>query len=160
MSHPVIIIGIGNPHRGDDAAGLLVARRLKNRKLAAEHAGKAIEVLEQSGEATALMQSWAGAHAVVLVDSISSGAAAGTVHRFDVRAKPVAAKVFGCSTHNFGVSEAIELARSLNRLPQHLVLYGIEGKSFQPGEALSAEVEKAMDAVIDRILDEIPDTTG
>jgi len=44
-----LIIGIGNEYRSDDAVGLIVARRLKERL-----ADSAI-VLEQSGDGAALM---------------------------------------------------------------------------------------------------------
>ena len=47
------------------------------------------------------------------------------------------------STHAFGVAEALELARALNRLPPCLLIYGIEGKNFAMGTGLSPEVRTA-----------------
>jgi Ni,Fe-hydrogenase maturation factor len=55
--------------------------------------------------------------------------------------------------HEFGVSEGIELARALKRL--HLVVYGIEGRSFALGERLSPEVEAAAAEVVRRVKDEL-----
>ena len=68
-----------------------------------------------------------GREAAVLVDASSSGAAPGTIHRFDASAEPVPARSFRSSTHAFGVGEAIELARALGKLPGTVVVYGIEG---------------------------------
>jgi hydrogenase maturation protease len=64
-------------------------------------------------------------------------------------------EIFHCSAHGFGVSEGIELARALKRLPAHLVVYGIEGRSFALGERLSPEVEAAAGEVVRRVKDEL-----
>jgi hydrogenase maturation protease len=138
--HPgkVLIIGVGNSYRGDDGAGLAVARELAG-QVPAE-----IQVVEQGGEGTALMEAWKGARVVVLVDAIQSGAPAGTIRRLDAVQENIPPEIFRASTHGFGLSRAIELGRTLNELPPHLVVYGIEGQNFAPGEKLSPAVEKAI----------------
>jgi hydrogenase maturation protease len=132
-----LIIGIGNEYRSDDAVGLVVARRLK------ERLADSVTILEQSGDGAALMEVWRGAETVIIIDAMMSGAAPGTIRRFDASAQQIPKSGFCCSTHAFGVAEAIELARALGNFPQHLVVYGIEGKNFAAGVGLSAEVEKA-----------------
>src|SRR5512145_3075445 len=122
-----LIIGIGNEYRSDDAAGLIVARRLK------ERLADSVKVIEQSGDGAALMEAWRGAETVIIFDAVMSGAAAGTIHRFDVSAQPLPKSGFRCSTHAFGVAEAIELARALGELPRSLIVYGIEGNNFAAG---------------------------
>ena len=47
-------------------------------------------------------------------------------------------RLFRTSTHLLGVAEAVELGRELDRLPQRLTVYGIEGERFDVGEGLSA----------------------
>ncbi len=139
---PLTIIGIGNAYRSDDAAGILIVRQLKTMGL------KNAEIIEHNGEGTTLMDCWQPDGRVVIVDAVSSGAAAGTVHHIDARKQTIPSHLFSCSTHNLGLAEAVELARSLDRLPRSLEIIGIEGKSFDPGEALSAEVEQSMAAVV------------
>jgi len=141
-----LIIGIGNEYRGDDAAGLIVVRRLK------ERLGDSFAVLEQSGDGAALVETWRGAETVIIIDAVMSGATPGTIHRFDASAQPLPKNAFRCSTHAFGVAEAIELSRALSELPQSLIVYGIEGKNFAAGVGLSSEVEKAVDEVVRRAL--------
>ncbi len=142
-----LVIGLGNDYRGDDAIGRLVARRLK------AMAGDDVRVLEENGEGAALIEAWKGADFVILIDAIHSGGAAGTIHRFDAEAQPIPASFFHYSTHAFSLAEAVELARALNQLPTRLVIYGIEGKTFDSGVGLSPEVEAAADEVL-RILKE------
>jgi len=144
------VIGIGNPFRGDDGVGISVVRHLQNRSLS----GK-ITLLEQGGEATALLEQLDGAEAVILVDAVQSGAAPGTVHRFDAAEQPLPSGVLRCSTHNFSVHEALEMARALDRLPQRVTVYGIEGDSFDPGEGLSPEVQRGVVTAAEQIILEL-----
>ena len=87
---------------------------------------------------------------------MSSGTAPGTVHRLDAGEPPSPAAMFGTSTHHLGLAEAVELARALDRLPERLVVFGIEGADSAPGDELTPEVEagaaRAADAVREEVL--------
>lgn len=142
---PVLIIGVGNEDRSDDAAGLLVARKLQEHKL------RAAAVQQQSGEALSLLEAFSDAVNVIIVDAVQSGAPPGTIHRFEAHCEPLPARYFCCSTHSLGVAEAVELARALGRLPRRLLVYGIEGAHFDPGMPISAEVASAIQEVTRQI---------
>ncbi|MGZ6682282.1 MAG: hydrogenase maturation protease [Solirubrobacteraceae bacterium] len=137
----MILIGVGNGWRGDDGAGLAVARRVR------ELAPDGVEVREVEGDATVLVDAWSEAGHVVVVDAAQSGAAPGTVRRFDARSQPLPVRSLRSSTHAFGVSDAVELGRSLDRLPGRLEVYAIEGASFVAGDRLSPSVERAVAAL-------------
>ena len=145
MPQSILIIGIGNDYRSDDAVGLVVARALQARKL--PH----VSILEAIGEGTALLEAWKGAEKVMLIDAVTSGAPAGTIHQLDAQAGPISHDLFALSTHAFGIAEAIELARVLGNFPQRLVIYGIEGKRFVAGVGLSPEVERTAHQMIERV---------
>jgi hydrogenase maturation protease len=146
----ILVIGIGNEFRGDDGVGFYIARKLKERKL------ENVDIIEASGEGTELLTIWENRGKTLIVDAVSSGAIAGTIYRFDIQKEPLPTKLFSSqSTHAFGIAEAIELGKTLNRLPSSLVVYGIEGKTFGFGAELSSEVEKAAEDVIARIIGEI-----
>jgi hydrogenase maturation protease len=97
------------------------------------------------------MEVWEGADDVIVVDAARSGSAAGTVHRFDARGQPLPGGVLGTSTHSIGVTDVIEMARSLGRLPERLVVYGIEVFDVSPGGQLTASVRRAVDRVVQEI---------
>src|SRR5215469_15743769 len=120
----ILVIGIGNPHRGDDAAGLAVAKRIRAATLPGE-----VTVRELVGDQLALIDEWTGATDVFVVDAVSSGGAPGTVYRFyDVEAITETFRHRG--THMFSLADVIELARALDRLPRRLAGFGIEGAAF------------------------------
>lgn len=149
---PVCVIGIGNEYRHDDAAGLQVARQVEQMKLAG------VEVLEASGEGATLLELWRDKRSVILVDAMCSGDAAGTVRRFDAAAGSLPAEFSRHSTHAFGVADAIEMARALGCLPQHLIVYGVAGRDFTTGSGLSPEVEAAAREVTGHISAELSPT--
>lgn len=152
-----LIVGVGNASRGDDAAGLIAARRIREALQALPNPlepGR-VAVLEHDGEGTSLVALWEGAGTVILIDAALSGAAVGSIHRFDARSQALPVGLRACSTHAFGVVGAIELARALDRLPQRLIVYGIEGRSFSAGEAPSEAVEAGVRSVVERVLSDI-----
>jgi len=142
----ILVIGVGNEYRSDDAVGLVVARRLRQLSLGN------VTVIEESGEGTDLMESWKGADTVIIVDAASSGAKPGTIHRIDARAQRIPTRLLRYSTHAFSVGEAVELARAMNRLPPRMVVYGIEGERFDEGTGLSRAVQASVDTVVDLVL--------
>jgi hydrogenase maturation protease len=146
---PLRVIGLGNAYRSDDAVGLAIARALDGTL------PDAVEVLAREGEPTSLINAWEGATAVWLVDAVSSGAVPGTIHRVDATREAVPAAFARSSTHHFGLPEAVELARALDRLPRRLVVYGIEGASFETGDRLTPEVERCVTHVVDAIREEV-----
>jgi hydrogenase maturation protease len=136
-----VVIGIGNALRGDDGAGVAVAERLR---------GVACDE-----EPSRLIEAWEGAEAVVLIDTVVSGAPPGTLHRFDASAEPIPARALRSSTHAIGLGETIELARALGKLPPHVVVYGIEGASFATGAPLSPDVAEAVSRLVNTIEEEL-----
>ena len=149
----ILVIGIGNPARGDDAAGLVVARHIR------EAAPGHVTVTELAGDQLALLDAWTGAREVYLIDAVCSGGTPGTVYRFDA-AEPLTARFWHRGTHTFSLADVIELGRALSRLPGRLTGYGIEGGTFEPGAPLSAEVEAAVQAVTAALLRELRESSS
>ncbi len=149
-----LVVGIGNAARADDAAGLVAARRVREMLAACPDMAEPgrVAVVEHDGEGTNLVTLWEGHETVILIDAVSSGAPPGSILRFDACSQPIPPQIRACSTHAFGVAEAVELARALGRLPPRLIVYGIEGRSFSAGAAMSAEVEAALAVVAERVL--------
>lgn len=144
----VVVIGIGNPDRGDDAFGRIVAGRLRDRL------PRRVRLIEQGGEATTLLEELGDADGAILIDAAVSGGEPGEIHRFDAAREPLPAAKFGLSTHGFGLVEAIELARILGQLPPRCIVYAVEARSFELGASLSSELLRAVDEVAARVVAE------
>ena len=142
------IIGLGNSMRGDDAVGLLAVRRLR------ERVGSHVDVIEAESAGVELLELMAGARAVLLIDAARSGQAPGTIHRLDASAGPIAPELFPRSTHAIGVGEALELARTLDVLPNKVIVYGIEAGDTDIGHPLSPQVGHALNEVLQLVLRE------
>ena len=143
---PVVVIGIGNRWRRDDAVGLEVAGRLRARGVAARDA---------EGETVELLDLWERAGSAIVIDAAGPGAQPGTVHRFEAADAPIPVGLSSTSTHALGIAEAVELARTLGRLPERLLVFAIEGADFSAGEGLSPRVAATVDPVVDMILREL-----
>jgi len=135
------IICCTNPERGDDAAGIIVATQL--RKLG-------IEVQTHTRDALSLIEEWAEADDIVLVDTVVTGSPAGKVHFWEGDQFTLP-RIRTASTHGFSIAEAIKLARTLGGLPRRLRVYGIEGRSFGLGRKVSLEVKRAAEEVAQQI---------
>lgn len=146
----VLIIGIGNDFRGDDSIGLVIARNLKRQSF------KNCIIIESTGDGGSLMNSWKAEDKVIIIDAVSSNSPPGTIHRFNAIEKPLPADIFGrISSHSFGIIEAIEIARTLGKMPSRLIVYGIEGMSFDEGAGLSTEINAVIPKVKSEIISEV-----
>jgi len=144
-----LVIGVGNPDRGDDGVGRLVARLLRGR------VPDDVRVAEHGGDAAGLIDLLQDVDCVFLVDAALSGAAAGTIHRLDCAAGDTLPAAAGTSSHGLGVAEAIAIARALGSLPHACVVYAVEGACFAPGSELSQPVADAAAEVAGRIIAEL-----
>ncbi len=149
MSGRWIVVGIGNPDRGDDGAGRLVAQRLSG------VLPPGVAVIEHDGEAASLLDRLDGVQAAFLIDACVSGQPSGTVRRVDVDAEALPDLQFGLSTHGFGLAEAIALGKALGSLPPRCVIFAIEAASFETGAALSPAVADAVETVAATVRDEV-----
>jgi hydrogenase maturation protease len=136
----ITVIAVGNPYRCDDGVGMAVLACL------AEHfaTDPRVRLVELDGEPVRLMQAWEGSAVVWLIDAMSSGEPPGSVREFDALVDSIerhGARLGG--GHALGVTEAVDLARALDRLPDELRVVGIEGATFDNGPELSPVVADA-----------------
>ncbi len=137
-----LVIGIGNPDRGDDGVGRLVAQRLRGNVPAD------VRVEEQDGAAAGLIERLRDVDSVWLIDAAVSGAPPGTIHQTDCTTTGALPAKSGASSHGLGVAEAVALVRILHGLPRVCMLYAVEGVTFAPGAAMSPQVLAAADALV------------
>ena len=151
----VIIIGIGQTLRGDDAVGVEAVRRWQQAFPAtADRLDVTVEFSELPG--LGLLDLLDGFNAAVLVDAVQSANRPGHIHRLS----PEDLATFGTearSAHGWGVAESIQLGQQLNPsgLEVRIRLIGIEAQQVELGKPLSDAVEDAMPLACQAIEDEV-----
>lgn len=157
MTRPPIVIGIGNPDRGDDAVGVQVARQVA-RQVAAERLGVLTLEFDDPSEA---LDAWEPEDTVVVADAIRSGGEPGDIHVVDVLEQKLPAGNWSAGgTHALGLAAVVELARSLDLLPKRLVVVGIEAGQFDHGAPMSEAVQAALPTATDAVFTAIDDKEG
>jgi len=131
----VVVVGIGNPRRGDDGAGSLLARRLG-----------AIPGLT-SFDVEEVPESWVAPIAaarpdfILLVDAVHLGADPGTVAL--TRAEDLAPR--GADTHRLSLRLLMELLERRTGAPTRLL--AIQPRELGFGAPMSPEVVTSVDAL-------------
>ncbi len=148
----ILVIGVGNGERGDDKLGSLAVERLKKH----EHEFTNVEVIGHGGEPASLLDRWQGYDYIILIDAVmSKNGVAGEVFNFDLIETQLPEEFRRTSTHGFGIFEAIELGKVLNQMPKKASFHGIEGKNFNVGEDVSAEMMANIDKLVENVIEEL-----
>ena len=149
----IMVVGIGNPDRADDAVGLEVVARLAGRL------PPDVALVARTGDILGLVQDWAGCDALVCVDAAAPMGHPGRVHRVNATNGNLPPVVSVTSSHAFALPEAIAMARELKLLPATVVVYAIEGGRFDMDSAMTPEVAFAIGQVAELIIEEVADAS-
>ncbi len=135
----MLVLGIGNDLLGDDAAGLIAAAALN---------GEGVEVRTDVRSGLALLDAVVGYRRVLLIDSVTSGRAPGTIFEYALDPSPVRSP----SVHYLGYGEALAVGAALGlEMPERVVALAMERSSeIRIGADLSAGVSAAIPEFIER----------
>ncbi len=140
----LLVIGVGNRDRGDDAVGPVVC------DLVAAAGLPGVDAVVFEGSVLDLPMHWDPDDRVVVVDAGAPAGRPGRVTQTDALAHHLLAPS-SASTHVIDVGAAVELARSLGRMPAELSIVGIEGASFGFGDGLHPAVRRAATRTVAQI---------
>ena len=142
----VIVVGLGNPDRGDDGVGPLVVGKLAGR-LPTD-----VAVAAPGADVLTLMMEWADFDAVICVDAAAPLTTPGRIHCFDPASTELLQYTRAASSHALGLAEAIGLSRVLSKAPRDIIIFAVEGASFAAGAPMSSEVTAAAAEVAGRVV--------
>ncbi|MEV7687529.1 hydrogenase maturation protease [Streptomyces bungoensis] len=144
MSSRVVVIGVGNPLRGDDGAGPAAVEALRGR--VPEDTVLAVS----DGEPARMLDLWRGADTVVVVEALRTRPARpGALHTL-TPAEAAGHAPGTASTHAIGLGECIALAEALDRLPPRLVVHAVEVADVGLGARLSEAVRSSLPELTER----------
>ncbi|MFC5720924.1 hydrogenase maturation protease [Streptomyces gamaensis] len=150
----IAVVGVGNEFRRDDGVGLAVVARLRERAAVRPlPAGTVLSACD--GEPGRLIGHWENAGLAVVVDAAHAHPGhPGRVHRVDLD-RHGAWRSQAAGTHGLGLGEAVELSRTLGRMPGHLVVYAVESADTSLGTGLTEAVAAAVEPLAERIEEDI-----
>ncbi|MET9450500.1 hydrogenase maturation protease [Streptomyces cinerochromogenes] len=145
MSGRVMVIGVGNPLRGDDGVGPAAVEALRGRV----PDGTVLTVSD--GEPARMLDLWRGVDTVVVVEALrAQPARPGELHTLTA-ADAASRAAATASTHALGLGECLALAEALGQLPQRLVVHAMEVADVELGAPLSGAVRSALPGLVDRV---------
>ena len=135
---PVRIIGVGSPF-GQDQLGWQAAEALLAANLTGRFPVGFVTITSSDRPGAALLAQMRGADCVLIIDALQSGATPGTIRCLEQQA--LADDPGLVSSHDFGVSAALELGQVLGDLPGYVRVLGIE---MDPEENLATALPAAL----------------
>jgi len=151
MQKKILIGGIGNVLLGDDGVGPFVTQLLAAHYEFADD----VEIADLGTPALDLIDRISGKHAVILIDSIDTEAAPGTVllyRKADIMRHCPAVRM---DPHSPALVDALLSAELFGVAPAEVLLVGIKVESFEPGCSLSESVKASLQLVIAEVLREL-----
>ncbi len=150
MQGTTLIVGLGNPLRGDDGVGVRVAEILAGQPLP-----PGVEVVDGGTGGLELVNLLEGWPRVVLVDAAHVGKAPGEFLRFTPRDVRLSGRDEPISVHEAGLEDALLLAQVLGVMPDEVIVYGVEPASLDWRPALSPALEAALPELVQAVLEEV-----
>ncbi|MBX6387629.1 MAG: hydrogenase maturation protease [Frankia sp.] len=143
-----VVIGCGNPLRGDDGAGPVLIRQLAERGVP-----PGVRLVDGGTAGMDTAFAMRGARRVIIVDASRTGAAPGTVYQVpgaELANLPLDPR----HPHAFRWDQALAFGRWLlgDDYPADVTVYLIEAADVTPGAELSAPVRAALGVVAERVL--------
>ncbi len=136
----MLVMGFGNPTRGDDGAGWEVARRLGLREI------PAVETRVSQQLNVELIEEWGAYEKVLFIDADPQ---ADRVRVERVVPQPKAS----ASTHHLAPEALLQLSKSLKNVSPPLYLCRVPASHFNFSESFSPETRRALDEAVAASLD-------
>jgi hydrogenase maturation protease len=145
-----LVVGLGNPLRGDDGIGVRVAQALIARPLPA-----GVEVVDGGTQGLALVNLLEDRRRAILVDAANVGRAPGEFVRFTPDEVKLLGEGRGLSIHEAGLRDVLLLAEVLGVLPAQVVILGVQPANLEWDQDLSPAVQAALPELVAAVLEEL-----
>ena len=147
------VIAVGNAFCGDDGVGAAVLAELGAIVPADDQC--AFELVDLGTDALALIDQLEPGRRCVVVDAARMGLLPGEVAVFRPDEVRLRIRGDGLSLHGLGLAEAFGLAERLGRMPDELLVIGVEPAQVAIGSGLSDVVAAAVPRVVGLIQAEV-----
>jgi hydrogenase maturation protease len=156
MRSGILVLGLGNPLRGDDGVGPRVIEELSRRGLP-----EGVTALDGGASGLDLLHVLEEWQRVVVVDAADVGRERGgkippgQFVRFTLDQARLVEAADPFSLHHAGLGEVLALADALGRTLPEIVIFGVQPAEVGWARGLSPDVEAALPALADAVLTEV-----
>ncbi|HEX3985066.1 MAG TPA: HyaD/HybD family hydrogenase maturation endopeptidase [Acidobacteriaceae bacterium] len=147
MSEPyIVVLGLGNLMRTDDAVGMLAIEQMR----ADARVPVSVSLVDGGTLGLDLLYPLEGATHLLALDAIDAGAAPGTVLRF--AGEEIADLPISKSVHLLGFSDLIGALRLTGRAAAEIVVLGVQPEETGWGTQLTPPVQAALRELVESAL--------
>jgi len=146
------VIGIGNLLRRDDAIGLILLKKLSERK---NELPKDISLIDGGTGGMNLLHLLAKFDVVIIIDAVNFNGNIGESRLFrleDIYSKKTPITI---STHESNFLNIIQLSEELGERPKLLFVFGVQPKDISHGMNISSELQQKVGFLLDDLKHEI-----
>lgn len=143
-----LVLGIGNPVLGDDAVGIIVANKVKEKNL------KNVDVETANTIDLEIINIISNYDRVFVVDAIKTGnGKAGEIHKFG---SENLRQTMRHSVHSIDLSTMLKTGEKLGIKMPEIIIYGLEvSDTDRLREGLSKDVEDTVPKIVEKIMEEL-----
>ncbi len=145
-----LVLGIGNLLLSDEAVGCRCIEELESRYTLPPE----VQCVDGGTAGYELLPLIEDAEALIIIDALTDGRPPGTVVLVEDNEVPRLMQT-RTSPHQIGISEVLATAQLTNKVPQRLLLFGIEPKSLEVSIGLSPEVAQGMERALNAVVTEL-----
>lgn len=158
----ILIAGVGNELRQDDAFGVLLAQQLQKEAMFPP----SVTVMEIGSAGIHLVQQLFDNYDIlILLDIVNWGGPAGTIHFKEVEVKDITQlsqeeqDSFLADMHYINPLKALMMAKALKVLPDQVLFLGCESEEHEEiGIGVSREVEEALPVAFQKVKNWVNET--
>jgi len=150
LSGDTLVIGLGNPLRGDDGVGMRIAGLLAGHVLP-----EGVEVVQGGTLGLDLVNWMEGWRRVIIIDAAEVGEVPGGFARFTLTEGRLLGDDQHLSIHAAGLRDALLLAEVLGVLPEEVIVFGVQPAHLHWDNTLSPEAEAAVPKILNSVLGEL-----
>ena len=145
-----LVLGLGNPLRGDDGVGPVVIGWLRERGLPS-----GVTVVDEGIASPELVLTLESYRRAIIVDAADMGCAPGEWVRFTPDRVQLKGNNSALSLHTAGLADVLALGAALGQLPDEVIIFGVQPAQLEWSPGLSAGVQAAVPVVGRAVLQEI-----
>ncbi len=146
----IAVLGIGNILLSDDGIGVRAVEALRDRYDFPE----SVEVIDGGTMGLDLLPFIEGKDRMLIIDAVDSGKQPGTIEKLEGEDIPKFLSL-KMSVHQIGLPDMLSAAHMMGIIPEEMCLIGIQPKTLETGLALSDEINKKLDLLVEAAMEKL-----